>query len=97
MDIAFVFRIDLSSDYLFYDWQDSGVGDNEGDPDHVGIITEVIGKTIKVIEGNLKDSVAYRTMSINGRYIRGYGIPDYASKVIKPTIPVVTEPAAPTP
>ena len=85
------------ADYLFYDWQDSGVGDNEGDPDHVGIITEIVGKTIKVIEGNLKDSVAYRTMSINGKYIRGYGIPDYASKVIKPTTPVVTEPAAPAP
>ena len=36
-------------------------------------------------------------MSINGKYIRGYGIPDYASKVIKPTTPVVTEPAAPAP
>ena len=80
------------ADYLYYDWQDSGSGDNQGDPDHVGIITEVIGKTIKVIEGNLKDSVAYRTISINGKYIRGYGIPDYASKVIKPTSPVVTNP-----
>ena len=85
------------ADYLFYDWQDSGIGDNDGDPDHVGIVTEIVGKTIKVIEGNLKDSVAYRTMSINGKYIRGYGVPDYASKVIKPTTPVVTEPAAPAP
>ena len=28
-------------DILFYDWQDDGVGDNTGSPDHVGIVTHV--------------------------------------------------------
>lgn len=71
-------------DYLFYDWQDSGIGDNTGDPDHVGIVIEVHGNIIRIIEGNFHNSVEYRTMSINGRYIRGYGIPDYKSKETKP-------------
>ena len=71
-------------DYLFYDWHDSGVGDNTGDPDHVGIVAEVNGNIIRIIEGNFHNSVEYRTMSINGRYIRGYGIPNYKSKETKP-------------
>jgi hypothetical protein len=73
------------ADYLFYDWQDNGIGDNIGSPDHVGIVVEVKNNIVRVIEGNLHDSVEYRTISINGRYIRGYGIPDYKSKETKPT------------
>ena len=46
----------------------------------VGIVASVSGTTIKVIEGNKNDAVDYRTISLNGRYIRGYGIPNYASK-----------------
>ena len=38
-------------DYIFYDWNDSGVGNNKGYSDHVGIIVSVSGNTIKVIEG----------------------------------------------
>ena len=67
-------------DLLMYDWQDNGIGDNTGAPDHVGIVCSVSGNTITVIEGNKSDSVAYRTIQVNGRYIRGYCLPDYASK-----------------
>lgn len=67
-------------DYIFYDWQDTGVGDNTGAPDHVGIVEKVVGNTITVIEGNYSDSVKRRTIQVNGRYIRGYGVPKYASK-----------------
>lgn len=67
-------------DILMYDWDDNGVGDNTGAPDHVGIVTKVSGTTITVIEGNKSDAVAYRTMTVNGKYIRGYCTPDYASK-----------------
>lgn len=73
------------ADYLFYDWQDNGIGDNIGSPDHVGIVVEVKNNIIRVIEGNLHNNVEYRTISVNGRYIRGYGIPDYKSKETKPT------------
>lgn len=67
-------------DILFYDWQDSGAGDNKGASDHVGIVERVDGDTITVIEGNYHDSVKRRTVKVNGKYIRGYGVPDYASK-----------------
>ena len=64
-------------DVIFYDWDDSGVGDNTGWPDHVGIVESVTGSDIKVIEGNMSDAVGRRTLKVNGRYIRGYGVPAY--------------------
>lgn len=68
------------ADVIFYDWQDNGVGDNTGGSDHVGLVVSVNGTTIKVIEGNISDSVGYRTLKVNGKYIRGYGVPDYTKK-----------------
>lgn len=67
-------------DYIFYDWDDSGSGDCTGSADHVGIVTAVSGTSITVIEGNKSNAVGYRTMQVNGKYIRGYGTPDYAGK-----------------
>lgn len=67
-------------DYIFYDWQDTGVGDDTGAADHVGIVEKVVGQTITVIEGNYSNAVRRRTIAVNGRYIRGYGVPNYASK-----------------
>lgn len=69
-----------AGDVILYDWQDSGSGDNTGSPDHVGIVVSVSGSSIKVIEGNKSNAVGYRTLAVNGRYIRGYGLPNYASK-----------------
>lgn len=68
-------------DIIMYDWDDNGKGDDIGNPDHVGIVVSVNGKDIKVIEGNKNDSVSYRDMKINGKYIRGYCVPDYSKKV----------------
>lgn len=67
-------------DVVFYDWADDGKGDNQGSPDHVGVVTFCDGKTIRVIEGNRYDSVTYRLLDVDGQYIRGYGVPDFASK-----------------
>ncbi len=64
-------------DVIFYDWQDSGKGDNKGSSDHVGIVEKVEGSTITVIEGNKNDAVGRRKLQVNGRYIRGYGLPKY--------------------
>lgn len=64
-------------DILFYDWEDSGSGDNRGGSDHVGIVEKVTGSKITVIEGNYSNSVKRRTLAINGKYIRGYGVPKY--------------------
>lgn len=74
-------------DIIMYDWQDKGSGDNTGHPDHVGIVASVSGKTIKVIEGNKSEAVAYRTMTVNGKYIRGYCLPNYASKATSTKTP----------
>lgn len=66
-------------DVILYDWNDSGKGDNSGEPDHVGIVLEVYKSNgyFVVGEGNYKDSVKKRTVNINGRYIRGFITPAY--------------------
>ena len=63
-------------DIVFYDWDDTGTGDDTGWPEHVGIVEACDGKTITVIEGNYSDSVKRRYLEVNGRYIRGFGLPD---------------------
>jgi GH25 family lysozyme M1 (1,4-beta-N-acetylmuramidase) len=70
-------RTPKAGDIIFYDWQDSGSGDNQGWSDHVGIVEKVSGTTITVIEGNYDNAVKRRTLQVNGKYIRGYGIPKY--------------------
>lgn len=67
-------------DVIFYDWQDSGVGDNVGHPDHVGIVLDCDGQNMTIIEGNNANAVNKRVLAVNDRFIRGYGVPDYASK-----------------
>jgi|GEM_PF-2115859 len=69
-------------DVCFYCWEDTGSGDCTKDPDHVGIVVGVDGGTIKVMEGNKGTShvVGIREVPINGRYLRGFGRPDYAGK-----------------
>lgn len=66
-------------DAILYDWDDSGVGDNTGWPDHVGTVVDSNKDSgyITVIEGNYSNSVKKRTISINGRYIRGFITPRY--------------------
>ena len=66
-------------DIIFYDWGDSGVGDNLGSSDHVGVIVSVSGLTMKVMEGNISNKVGYRNIVVDGKYIRGFGLPDFAS------------------
>ena len=64
-------------DVIFYDWDDSGSGDNRGYSDHVGIVERVSGSTITIIEGNMSNAVGRRNLKVNARYIRGYGAPKY--------------------
>ena len=75
--------IPKAGDVIFYDWQDGkdfARTDNLGAPEHVGIVTGAADGIISVIEGNKQDAVAFRTVAVNGRYIRGFGLPNYASK-----------------
>lgn len=64
-------------DFCLYDWDDSGSGDCTGWPEHIGMVTEVSGSTFKVVEGNKSNAVGTRTMSVNGKYIRGFILPKY--------------------
>ena len=71
------------AEMVLYDWQDTGVGDNKGGADHVGIVEKVSGDTITVIEGNYSDMVKRRTLKVNGRYIRGFVTPLYSKIATK--------------
>ena len=66
-------------DVIFYDWEDSGAGDDLGASDHVGIVIRVSDSVINIIEGNCGHAVQYTARPVNGRCIRGYGLPDYAA------------------
>lgn len=78
-------------DIIMYAWGDNGVGDCTSGASHVGIVVSCDGKIITVIEGNKSDAVGYREIAVNGRYIRGFGLPDYAGKATE------AEPVTPAP
>ena len=79
-------------DILFYDWNDSGKGDCTGTPKHVGVVEKVVDGVITVIEGNYHDAVDRRKIPVNGKYIRGYGLPDYASMAFTGKGPEIANP-----
>lgn len=63
-----------SGDIIFYDWN----GDNIAD--HVGIIENYNSGINTVIEGNYKNAVGRRTISVNASQIIGYARPIYLEK-----------------
>lgn len=68
-------------DLVMYDWDGPRTGDNAtGIPDHVGVIVFKNGSKYKVIEGNISDSVGYREILVDDKNIRGFCLPDFASK-----------------
>ena len=71
----------LPGDIIYYDWDLPRSIDCTGWPEHVGIVVGTYGPYIQVVEGNMDDGFAgYRTILRNDWCIRGYGLPDYASK-----------------
>jgi len=67
-------------DAIIYYWSDSGSGDCQTGADHIGLVTAVSGNTFTVTEGNTGSGVVgKRTIQVNGRYIRGFIAPDYAT------------------
>lgn len=54
------------NDLILYNWNGDGV------PDHVGIISEISGGTLSVIEGNMSRSVGVRKISKGSHYIDCY-------------------------
>lgn len=61
---------------LYYNW------DNINDADHVGIVVDVNGDTVTVIEGNNgnypNDRVRIRTIKYTNRLVYGWASPNYA-------------------
>lgn len=57
---------------IMYDWDKK-----DGWPDHVGIIENVSGNTLTVIEGNKSDAVGRRTIEVGNASIRGYVLIKY--------------------
>ena len=80
------------SDWILYDWDDSGRGDNVGGPDHVGIVKKATKTKITVIEGNKgnKSEVGIRELAVNGRYIRGFVTPKYSAMAKSKTSSTIT-------
>lgn len=72
--------IPTMGDIILYNWNDSGTGECTTGASHIGYVVSCDGKNIKVIEGNISNSVGYRTLAVNSRYIRGFAVPNYASK-----------------
>lgn len=76
-----------TGDVVLYDWDDDGKGDCTGWSDHVGIVVSVSGSNIKVIECNISNTVGYRNLTVNGRYIRGFITPKYSGTASTPSNP----------
>lgn len=66
-------------DFVFYDWEDNGKGNNKGGANHVGICISVDTKkkTFKVMEGNYDNKVKVRVLKFNAKYLRGFARPKY--------------------
>ena len=60
--------IPKAGEIIFFDWE------NDGIPDHVGIVEKVGNEIIYTIEGNSNDQCRQNTYTIGGIVIYGYGI-----------------------
>ena len=69
-------------DVIYYCFSNNESGDCKGTADHVGIVVSVSNGMIKVIEGNKSDQVGYRSIAVNHKSIRGFGLPKFSSKVV---------------
>lgn len=49
-----------------------------------------------IIEGNKNNSVSYRKLQVNGKFIRGYCLPDYAKKAGKAASDTSSKPTSST-
>lgn len=83
-------HIPKGGDWILYDWDDNGKGDNVGGPDHVGTVDKVSNSKIYVIEGNKSNAVGERVLAVNGRYIRGFVTPKYSAMSKSKTSSTIT-------
>ena len=62
-------------DWVLYNWQAGGNGDDDGAPDHVGIVIGVESGVILAVEGNYDNAVKLRRFPVNWEKIRGFICP----------------------
>ena len=67
-------------DIIMYDW-DAKKGECTGAPDHVGMVVNISGKTLTILEGNYEDQCQTRDICVEYIKCRGYCLPDYAALV----------------
>ena len=80
-------------DLILFDWEDNGVGDCVGAPNHIGAVEKTEDGFIYCIEGNNGATVGEckRTRyKINNKYIRGFVCPRYDAESV-PTEPAETD------
>lgn len=53
-------------DLILYDWDEQGI------PDHIGVIASINGGMLGVIEGNKDNTVGIRNISRNSRQVLGF-------------------------
>ena len=77
-------------DIIMYDWDNQ-----DGWPEHVGIVESVTNNQITVIEGNKNNAVGRRVINVENASIRGYIQPNYDGSVTnnQPSNPVSNEKA----
>lgn len=77
-------------DIIMYDWDNQ-----DGWPEHVGIVESVTNNQITVIEGNKSNAVGRRVINVGNASIRGYIQPNYDGSVTnnQPSNPVSNEKA----
>jgi hypothetical protein len=69
---------------IVYDWS------NNGTLDHVGIITEINGTTLTVVEGNKSKQVGTRTIKKSSNEIYGYIKTNYTDDVVTTDVDIDT-------
>ena len=67
-------------DIIMYDWE-AKKGECTGAPDHVGMVVNISGKTLTILEGNYEDQCQTRDICVEYIKCRGYCLPDYAALV----------------
>lgn len=65
------------NDLIFYSWNANGV------LNHVGFVESVNGANIRALEGNIKNTVGYRTVRANSGTIAGFVRTDYQERFTK--------------
>ena len=78
-------HIPAVGEQVFYYWDDRkdyALTDCTGAPNHTGIVTSCDGQSFTVFEGNKgkEHKCGYRIIPVNGRYIRGFGVPKYPAE-----------------